>query len=228
MTASSPNLRLVAERALEFVPQGGVVGLGSGRAATEFIRILGERVQQGLQVRGVPTSQASADLARQLGIPLVGLADIDSIDVDVDGADEVDPQGNLIKGLGGALLREKIVAAASQQVVIVVGPEKLVSVLGDRGVLPVEVVPFGISLCERRLTALGLPPRLRLRDNQPFVTDNGNHILDCQVRPIERPNELEAAIRSIPGVAGTGLFLGMTDTILIQSGDQVEVRRCRK
>jgi ribose 5-phosphate isomerase A len=224
MPMPATELNAIVERALALVPNGSVVGLGSGRAASAFIRALGERVGQGLRVRGVPTSRASAELAREVGIPLVDLSEVETIDVDVDGADEVDPQCNLIKGLGGALLREKIVAAASRQLVILVGAEKVVPVLGTRGILPVEIVPFGLEFCERRLTALGLKPIFRLRDGKPFVTDNGNHILDCRIGPIEDPAEFERAIHAIPGVVGTGLFLGMAHTVLIQTGATVEVR----
>jgi ribose 5-phosphate isomerase A len=215
-----------AERALEWIADGAVVGLGSGRAATQFARALGRRVQQGLRIIGVPTSNAVADVARQEGIPLTSLDQIEAIDVDVDGADEVDPHLNLIKGLGGALVREKIVAACARQLVILVGPEKLVPVLGSRGVLPVEVVPFGLALCQRRLTALGCPPKLRLDKGgqQPFVSDNGNFVLDCQVGPLANATDLDTRILAIPGVVGTGLFLGMAHTVLIQQGTSVEVR----
>jgi ribose 5-phosphate isomerase A len=176
-------------------------------------------------MRGVPTSQASADLARQLGIPLTTLDEIDTLDVDVDGADEVDPHGNLIKGYGGALVREKIVAAASRRLVIVVGPEKLVPVLGSRGILPVEVVPFGMPLCRRRLTELGCQPEPRAHGKDLVVTDNGNYILDCRIGPLHQPADLERSICAIPGVVDTGLFLGMAHTILIQQGGEVEVRQ---
>jgi ribose 5-phosphate isomerase A len=224
--ASDPHqLRAIAERALEMIPGGAVVGLGSGRAATAFIHALGERVQQGLRVRGVATSQASAELARQLGIPLTTLEEVDAIDIDVDGADEVDPGCNLIKGYGGALVREKIVAAASRQLAILVGAEKLVPVLGSRGILPVEVVSFGLPMCRRRLAALGCLPEPRTRAGKLFVTDNGNAILDCHVSPIDRPAELELAIRAIPGVVGTGLFLGMANVVLVQEGQTVKVMR---
>jgi len=224
--ADDPHeLRAIAERALEMIPDGAVVGLGSGRAATAFIHVLGERVRPGFRVRGVPTSQASADLARQLRIPLTSLDEIDTIDVDVDGADEVDPQCNLIKGYGGALVREKIVAAASRRVVILVGPEKLVPVLGSRGILPVEVVLYGLPFCCRRLAALGCIAQPRLRDGKLFLSDNGNAILDCGVSPFDRPAELEQALRAIPGIVGTGLFLDMAHTVLIQRGATVEVRQ---
>jgi ribose 5-phosphate isomerase A len=208
------------------IQDGQVIGLGSGRAATAFVHALGKRVQEGLRVRGVPTSQATASLATQLGIPLTTLDEIESIDVDVDGADEVDPQLNLIKGLGGALVREKIVATASRRLVILVGPEKLVPVLGAHGILPVEVVPFAVPLCRRRLEAMGYPPQFRLKDGRLFVTDNGNHILDCKVPAIAKPAELEQMIHALPGVVGTGLFLGMADSVLIgQKDGSVEMRQ---
>ena len=214
-----------AERALEMIEDGFLLGLGTGRAATEFVRLLGERIQQGLRIKGVSTSQATAELAARLEIPLVTLEEVGRLDVTVDGADEVDPKLDLIKGYGGALVREKIVAACSERLIILIGPEKLVQQLGERGRLPVEVVPFGLSLARRRLGALGLTPQLRMHVGEPFVTDNRNYILDCGTRPISSPQELEREILSIPGVVGTGLFLGMTDTVLIQGADGVEERR---
>lgn len=208
----------IYEKALEFIGDGFAVGLGSGRAATQFVKLLGSRVQSGFRVRGVPTSRATADLATQLGIPLVSLEDAMPLDVVVDGADEVDPQLNLIKGFGRALVRERIVAAASKKLVILVGRNKLVNRLGQRGKLPVEVVPFGLPLCRRRLMDLGCVPVPYTKDGSLFVTDNGNHILDCEIGPIADPVKLESDIRAIPGVVGTGLFLAMADTVLI--GDE--------
>src|SRR5438067_952726 len=208
----------IYERALEFVQDGATLGLGSGRAATQFTRLLGARVQGGLRVRAVPTSQATAKLAAELGIPLAALEDAMPLDLAVDGADEVDRQLDLIKGYGRALVREKIVAAASRRLVILVGREKEVDMLGSRGNLPVEVVPFGLPLCRLRLTELGCRPIPYAVDGQLFTTDNGNHILDCGISPLSDPAGLEARIRAIPGVVGTGLFLGMADTVL--TGDQ--------
>lgn len=225
MNGSATALTAIAERALEYVADGNVVGLGSGRAATAFVEALGKRVQSGLRVRGVPTSRASAELAERLGIPLTTLADVESIDVDFDGADEVDPDCNLIKGNGGALVREKIVAAAARRLVILVGSEKLVPVLGARGNLPVEVVQFGLASVARRLVDLGLESQPRPSAGGLFVTDNGNYILDCRVSALPYPDELEEAIRAIPGVVGTGLFLGMADIVLIQQEAGVEVRQ---
>ncbi|MCI0639729.1 MAG: ribose-5-phosphate isomerase RpiA [Gemmataceae bacterium] len=209
----------IVERALELVPDGARIGLGSGRAAQAFVRALGERVRSGAaHVRGVPTSEETAALARQVGIPLATLAEVGELDLTVDGADEVDPYFDLIKGYGRALVREKIVAAASRRLIILVGGEKLVPKLGTRGKLPVEVTPFALPLCERRLGELGCRPIPDRRGENLFVTDNGNHIIDCQIGPIPDAPRLEMNIRAIPGVVGTGLFLGMADTVLV--GDQ--------
>ena len=214
----------IYERALELVPDQSVIGLGSGRASSAFVRALGERVRAGqLRVRGVPTSEGTAALAREVGIPLLTLAEAGMLALTVDGADEVDPRLDLIKGYGRALVREKVVAASSQKLIILVGEEKLVPVLGARGKLPVEVVPFALSLCERRLRELGCQPVLyRRADGSPFLTDNGNIILDCAVQPIPNPAALDAAILAIPGSVGTGLFIGMADTVLV--GDRENFR----
>ena len=206
----------IDERALEFVQNGAVIGLGSGRAAWSFVRLLGEHVRAGrLNVLGVATSTETARLAQQHGIPLVGLDQASEIAVTVDGADEVDPDQNLIKGYGRALVREKIVAAASRKLVILVGEEKLVPRLGTRGRLPVEVVPFAVAHCLRRMVELGLRPILWEENGRPALTDNGNHILDCGTDPIPDAARLEANIRTIPGVVGTGLFVGMADIVLV-------------
>jgi ribose 5-phosphate isomerase A len=208
----------IYERALEFVREGSTIGLGSGRAADEFIRLLGACVKAGFRVAGVPTSQASARLAQSLGIPLVSLEEGMPLAVTIDGADEVDPHLDLIKGYGRALVREKVVAAASTKLVILVGPGKEVPVLGSRGKLPVEVVPFAMPLCKKRLKELGCDPVLYEADGKPFLTDNGNAILDCRVGAILLPPEFDAQLRAVPGVVGTGLFVGMADTVLV--GDE--------
>lgn len=214
-----------AEQTLQLVPENTVIGLGSGRAATAFVRALGQRVQQGFRIHGVPTSQNTAQLARDLGIPLKTLDEVDELAVTVDGADEVDPHLNLIKGLGGALVREKIVAASSRKLVILVGPEKIVPVLGGRGTLPVEVVPFGLKLARKKLEGLGLPSHIRQAGGANFVSDNGNFILDCQIGPLTDPAGLHEKISVIPGVVDTGLFIGMADLVLIDNGTAVEVRQ---
>jgi ribose 5-phosphate isomerase A len=199
--------------ALAEVQSGHVVGLGTGQAATAFIHALGRAVKSGLRVTGVPTSEVSATLARQLGIPLVD--EPISLDVAVDGADEVDPHLDLVKGYGGALVREKVVAAAARRFIVLVGAEKLVPALGARGRLPVEVVPFAVAFCRRRLTELGHAPTLRAKDGVPFLTDNGNLILDAAVGPIADPAGLDATLRAIPGVVGTGLFVGMAHAAMV-------------
>ena len=208
----------IYERALQFLSDGDAVGLGSGRASTAFIKLLGDRVRQGLRVRGVPTSRVSEDLARSLDIPLVSLQDGMPLAVTVDGADEVDLDLNLIKGYGRALVREKIVAASSQRLVILAGKEKAVRALGTRGKLPVEVVPFALPLVKARLLELGLEAVPFEQDGRLFLSDNGNNILDCKAGPIDDADRLEQRLRSIPGVVGTGLFLGMADVVLI--GDE--------
>jgi ribose 5-phosphate isomerase A len=219
-------LAALATRALEFVKDGNIVGLGTGRAATAFVRALGQRVREGLRVTGVPTSAATAVTAQECGISLAGLDDLDRIDVTVDGADEVDPHLNLIKGYGGAMVMEKVVAAASRTEIILVGSEKLVRVLGRRGVLPVEVIPFALGFCKRRLASLRCKPQLRSIEGRPFISDSGNYILDCGVRPITEPQRLEDSLRAIPGVVGTGLFLGIADLVLVgESGSVRELRR---
>jgi ribose 5-phosphate isomerase A len=208
----------IYERALEFVSDGDAIGLGSGRASSAFIRLLGERVRAGLKVRGVPTSRASEELAREVGVPIVSLADAMPLAVTIDGADEVDPFLNLIKGYGRALVREKVVAVASRRLVILAGKEKAVGALGERGRLPVEVLPFALPLCLARLSDLGLLPVPVEEGGALFVSDNGNHILDCGTGPIGDPRALDLGLRVVPGVVGTGLFLGMADVVLF--GDE--------
>ena len=199
--------------ALAEVKPGTVVGLGTGQAATAFIHALGKAVKEGLRITGVPTSDASADLARKLGIPLI--PEPTSLDIAVDGADEVDPNLDLIKGFGGALVREKIVAAAARRFIVLVGEEKLVKVLGVRKRLPVEVVPFAVPFVTRRLTELGYPPELRPKDGKPWVTDNGNLILDAAVTTVPDPARLDRTLLDIPGVVGTGLFVGMAHLVMV-------------
>ena len=202
--------------ALEFIQPGHILGLGTGRSAAAFIRALGEWVQSGLNIQGVPTSMASAELARSLGIPIVSLDDVDSIDVAFDGADEVDPNLDLIKGRGGALVREKIVAAAAKRFVVLVGEDKIVATLGAKGGLPVEVVPFALGFCRRKLEALGCKPEPRKgADGTLYVSDNGNPILDCHIAALSDPAGLERAILALPGVVDTGLFLGMADVVIV-------------
>jgi ribose 5-phosphate isomerase A len=214
----------IYERAVELIGDGMKIGLGSGKAANHFIQTLGLAVRSGrLRVQGLPTSEVSAALARQVGIPLLKPDEVDTLDIDIDGADEVDPNLDLIKGHGRCLVREKIVAVSSRRFVIVVGQEKIVPQLGSRGKLPVEVVPFGLSLAQRRLRALGCKPVPFTVDGQLFVSDNGNHIIDCAIGPIADPRQFELDLRAIPGVVGTGLFLGLADTVLVGTTDTFEL-----
>jgi len=218
MSGAEPSLWPAAVEAAEMIEPGMVVGLGTGRAAAMFVRALARRIEKGLAVRGVPTSRRTEELANELGFPLVGLDEIDVIDIDVDGADEVDPSLDLIKGHGGALLRERVVASVSKKFVILVGDEKVVPRLGARMSVPVEVVPFASPVSKRKLEALGGVVRLRLNgDGRPFVSDNGNHILDAKFASIEDASELERRIDTLPGVIDSGLFIGMADLVLVQS-----------
>lgn len=227
MAANDPTTPTGAARAaLEFVEPGMTLGLGTGRAASAFVEALGDRVSEGLEITGVPTSEATEQLARELGIPLTTLQAAGRLDITFDGADEVDDQLDLIKGYGAAMVREKIVAASSEQLVILVGPEKLVSAIGERGRLPIEVLPFGEALVRHELARLGLEASLREgKDGETLVTDNGNWVLDAQLSlPLDAP-KLEQAILGLPGVLGTGFFLGMADAVLVGSGEDVEIRR---
>jgi ribose 5-phosphate isomerase A len=218
------------DKALELVSDGMTLGLGSGKASERFVTALGDRVRGGLRVRGVPTSSGTAALARKVGVPLVELKDAIPIDICFDGADEVDPSLDLLKGWGHALIQEKVVAAASKTFVVLIGPEnvqaKRVKTLGERGRLPVEVVPFALALVVLRLAALGMPAEpLKHPDGSLFHSDNGNYILEPQVRPIADPARLDRDLRDIPGVVGTGLFLKMAHMVIIEDGGSVEVRR---
>jgi ribose 5-phosphate isomerase A len=210
--------------ALDAIQPGHVVGLGSGRAAERFVRALGARVAEGLAVRGVATSEATASLARSLKIPLVTLDEVARVDVAVDGADEVDPRGELIKGYGGALLREKVVATSAARALILVGAEKCVPVLGTRGRLPLEVLPFAWGSVRRRLEALGLAAAPRRHEGRVQTSDNGNWLVDCEVGPLSDPAGLDRALHAIPGVLETGLFLGLCAAIAVERPDGVEIR----
>ena len=207
-----------AEKALELVQEGMLLGLGTGSTSRLFVEGVGRLVASGMKVRGVPTSRATAELAASLGIPIVTEL-VGQIDLAVDGADEVDPALNLIKGRGGALFREKLVAAASKRFVVVVDESKLVKQLGE-GVLPVEVLPFLWRSTAERLTALGLSLVIRGGEETPYVTDNGNVILDVTVAEgIKNPAELALELKQVTGVVEHGLFVGMTDTVIVAGPD---------
>jgi ribose 5-phosphate isomerase A len=214
-----------ALRAVEFVEDGMVVGLGTGSTAYFVVEGLGVRVKEGLKITGIPTSERTATQARSLGIPLATFAEHQRIDLTIDGADEVERRSlNLIKGLGGALLREKIVAAASQRLVIVVDHEKLVDQLGDHTPVPVEAVQFGWQVTAAALTRLGAEPVLRhAHEDHPFITDGGNYTLDCRFTKIADAKALERDINAIVGVVDCGLFIGRASAVIVAATDGINV-----
>ncbi|WP_455392040.1 ribose-5-phosphate isomerase RpiA [[Eubacterium] cellulosolvens] len=211
------------EKAAEYVKDGMVVGLGTGSTVKWTIRKLGSMVKEGMEIIGIPTSIRSENLAIDLGIPLSTLIEHPMIDVTIDGADEVDPKFNLIKGLGGALTREKIVAANSKKEIIVVDDSKLVDTLGTKAPVPVEVIQFAWNTCKNQLTRLQCEPVLRMVEQNRYVTDNNNYILDCRFSGIPSPDELELQINNIPGVIENGLFLHLTDMVVVASAQGVSV-----
>ncbi|HUO25129.1 MAG TPA: ribose-5-phosphate isomerase RpiA [Candidatus Aquilonibacter sp.] len=224
--ANDREKEAAARASLQFIKDGQVVGLGTGTTAAHFVHLLGEQVQKGLKIRGIPTSERSRQQAANLGIPLTTFEECQSIDVTVDGADEVDPQLRLIKGGGGALLREKIVASATKQMVVVADASKRVAVLG-KFPLPVEVIKFARPLVEKRIAALGADVDLRRNsDGQPYLTDENNYILDCRFGRIENVDALARQLSDMPGVVEHGLFIGMANIVLVAvEGRIVELRR---
>lgn len=220
--------RRAAEAAVALVEDGMVLGLGTGSTVRYALEAVSRLVAEGWDLLGIPTSEATEALARSLGIPLTTLDDHPEVDLTVDGADEVDPGLDLIKGLGGALFREKVVAVASATLTVAVDDTKLVDFLGQRAPLPVEVLPFGLRRTRERVEALGCEATLRTEDGRPFVTDNGNHLLHCRFRRIDAPVELGRRLKDIPGVLEHGLFLGLAQVAFVGSAGGVrEMRRPR-
>jgi len=223
MTDVKREKRLAAERSLQYVHDDMCLGLGSGSTAAIMLELLGQRVRDGLRVRGVPTSESSRKLALREGIPLIGFDQVSQLDLTIDGADEVDPQLNVIKGGGGALLREKIVASLSRHVVIIVDSHKQVSQLGAFP-LPVEVVQFAWKPLAERLAGLGAQTVLRSgSDGRPYVTDEENFILDCAFSRIDDPVALAVRLDAMPGVVDHGLFVGLAHTVIVGCGDETLV-----
>jgi len=216
---------LAARDSLRFVQDGQIVGLGTGSTAAYFVRFLGERVREGLKIKGIPTAVRTRELATSLGIPLTTLDEYQEIDVTIDGADEINPHLQLIKGGGGALLREKVVASASKKLVIIADSSKQVAILG-KFPLPVEVVGFAQALVTKKIQGLGATVKLRVEsDGKPYVTDEGHHILDCCFGRIPDPPALARKLSDMPGVMEHGLFIGMASVALVGKGDEViEVR----
>jgi ribose 5-phosphate isomerase A len=230
MTSLSPKdlmKKNVGEYAATFVQPGTVIGIGTGTTAYWMIMTLGRQVKQGFVLTAVPTSRQTEQLAREQGIPLTTLNDVDRLALTIDGADEVDPALQLIKGGGGALLQEKMVAAASERMLVIADEQKMVSRLG-KFPLPVEVIPFGWKQVQRKIAALGCPQSvLRLKDGQPLITDNGHFILDAHFGEIDDAHALGEALHDIPGVVEHGLFIGLATEILVgyADGSVKEIRR---
>ncbi len=212
--------KLAAEAAVELIKDGMTVGLGTGSTAHWAIAKLGERVNNGLKIKAIATSKESDALAKELNIPMVTFSDIGQIDITIDGADEVDPNLILIKGGGGALLREKIIATASEKLIVIVDESKLVRQLGGFA-LPIEVIPFGMESTRKFIEELGCKTKIRMTDkNDRFKTDNGNHIVDCTFGRIESPEKISQKLNQIPGVVENGLFIRLAHKVYVgyQSG----------
>ena len=220
----SSNKQRAAAAAAELITDGMILGLGTGTTASYLVQILGERVRQGLRIQGVPTSEATRQLAVAEGVPLTTLEEQPVLDLCLDGADEVDPELNLIKGGGGALLREKIVASAARQRIIMVDVCKCVDCLGAFPVA-VEVIPFGWEVTRRQLEQFGGVPTLRQREGKPFVTDQGHYIIDCALSQIEDTPRLNHQLNQLPGVVENGLFVDMTERLIIGSPDGITEKR---
>ncbi len=221
-----------AQAALDYIKDGMIVGLGTGSTSAHFVRALGQRVRQGLRVRGVPTSEATRNLAEQEGVPLVEISQVSAIDVDVDGADEVDTAFRLVKGGGGALLREKIVAAASKRMVVIADESKWVETLGAFP-LPVEVTRFGFTMTQQRVAealrktgCAGDEVVLRIagKANEPVITDGGNYILDAHVQRIANAEALATELQAIAGVVEHGLFIGLAQTVILGKAKGADVK----
>ncbi|MCA9095400.1 MAG: ribose-5-phosphate isomerase RpiA [Planctomycetaceae bacterium] len=222
MSQQSLEKSLVGRRAVEEVRDGMLVGLGSGSTAAEFVRALGERIKQGLKIEGVPTSTATETLARSVGIPLRPFESISRVDLTVDGVDEIDSQLRAIKGGGGALLREKVVAAASDRMIAIADSSKLVTTLG-RFPLPVEVLPFAAAYVERELRQFGVPLQQRTKpDGSPYLTDQGAYIFDISFGQIADPHHVATTISSLPGLLEQGLFLNEIDELLLATNTQIQ------
>ena len=218
--------RRAALEAVKRVRDGSVIGLGSGSTVAYAIRELGRRIrEENLRILGVPSSYKTFLLAVECGVPLTTLNEHPLLDLDIDGADQIDGELNLIKGMGGALTREKIVAAASKRLIVIADETKLVSSLGEGQLLPIEILPFALPLVADRIRRMGGKPKLRERKDGsgPYVTDNGNFILDVDFGVIEDPKDLESRIKRIPGVIETGLFIEMADEALIGTRSGIKI-----
>ncbi|QKY70015.1 ribose-5-phosphate isomerase RpiA [Lentibacillus sp. CBA3610] len=223
MTNQNNAKKLAGEASLEYVKDGMTIGLGSGSTVYWMIRKLGEHIKNGLDVKGIPSSRQTQNWANEFGVPLTDFAKTQTLDIAIDGADEVDQGWHLIKGGGGALVREKIIAAAAREFVVIVDESKTVSRLGDFK-LPVEILPFGWEVTAERITGLdGTPVIRRNADGDIFVSDNGNYIVDCDFGMIHEPKTLQQQLKQLTGVVDTGLFVGMADEIIVGYSDRASV-----
>lgn len=217
--------KMAAEKAVEYVEDGMILGLGTGSTTRYAIEKIGELVKEGMHIFGIPTSIETEKLASEMGIPL-SILEERRIDLTIDGADEVDPNLDLIKGRGGALVREKIVANNSKREIIVVDESKVAEILSSS--LPVEVIKFGWRATRRAIQRMGGTPTLREGKDGPFLTDNGNYILDCEFGEIENPEKLSRDINSIPGVIENGLFINMVDEVIIGTREGIKIKRNKR
>lgn len=215
MTDANASKRAAAFAAADLVPDNATIGFGTGSTFAFVLERFAQRMQQGFRVRGVATSVQTAEHAKRLGIPVLALDEVDGLDLAIDGADEVDPKKCLIKGGGGAHLRERLVAVAARELIVIVDDSKLVPELGRKFLLPVEVVPFGWTHTARRVAATGCVPTQRLKDGKVFVTDNGNYVLDCKYPGIADPAALQRTLDAVPGVVDHGLFVGMAGRVVV-------------
>ncbi|GGJ87341.1 ribose-5-phosphate isomerase A [Lentibacillus kapialis] len=223
MTNQDNAKKLAGEASLSHIENGMTIGLGSGSTVYWMIRKLGEHVKAGLDVKGIPSSGQSVAWANEYGVPITDFSRTQRVDVAIDGADEVDGQWNLIKGGGGALVREKIIAVTARKFVVIVDESKLVSRLGDF-MLPVEILPFGREVTAGRIAELGGLAKLRRNDdNGVFISDNGNYILDCDFGGIQEPKALHHQLKQLTGVVESGLFPGMADEVMVGYSDRVSV-----
>ncbi|MGJ9459617.1 ribose-5-phosphate isomerase RpiA [Oceanobacillus sp. CF4.6] len=214
--------KLAAEASVDFIKDGMVVGLGSGSTVNWMVRKLGEKVKEGFNIKGIPSSKKTERLALEVGVPLTDFASVDRIDIAIDGADEIDRNLNLLKGGGGSLVREKIVDVNADQFIVIVDQSKVVEELGEFP-LPIEVLQFGWEITAKKIAELGGDPVIRIKDEKRFISDNGNYILDCKFDKISEPEELHEKLKRLTGVVETGIFTNMVDKVIIGRKDEVEV-----
>lgn len=214
--------KMAGEKAVEYIKDGMTIGLGSGSTVYWTLKKLGELVEQGLNIKGIPSSKRTEGWAREFHIPLTDFSTVSKLDLAIDGADEIDPNFNLIKGGGGSLVREKIVDMNSKKLIIVADDSKMVSQLG-KFPLPIEILQFGWELTAEKIKRIGGNPVLRMTEGQAFISNNGNYIVDCAFTSIPDPEELHHQLKQMLGVVETGLFIGITDTIIIASETEVKV-----